>query len=389
MTRQMMRERIQGRHARVTNVELFFDLVFVFAITQLSHSLLAHLTLTGALHAGFLMLAVWWVWVFTTWITNWLDPDHLNVRIMLFVLMAVGLVMTTSLPEAFDERALPFALAYAGMQVGRSSFTLWAVRADPSLHRNFVRITSWLAVAAVGWVAGALLPDLRLVLWAIALGIEYAGPASAFWTPGLGRASTSEWTVEGAHMAERCGLFIIICLGESILVTGATFGEHASDPATIAAFLAALTGAITMWWIYFNAHAEASAEAIAESDDPGRIARIAYTYAHIPIVAGIVVTAAGDELALAHPVGHVEAAAAWLILGGPALFLAGSLWFKWSVFRVVSAPRSAGLGLLALAALAAPYLTPLTLSVASTAALLVVAAWETLTLPRVQEQETA
>lgn len=383
MTRRtMLRERIQGRHARVTYVELFFDLVFVFAITQLSHGLLAHLNLEGAIHTGMLMLAVWWVWVFTAWITNWLDPDRVSVRSMLFVLMAVGLVMTTSLPEAFGARALPFALAYAGMQVGRSLFMVWASRDDGSLCRNFVRITAWMATAAIFWVTGALQPELRLPLWALALGIEYAGPASGFWTPGLGRASTTEWTVEGAHMAERCGLFIIICLGESILVTGATFGEHPADLASIGAFLAALTAAIAMWWIYFNAHAEAAAHAIAESDDPGRIARIAYTYAHIPIVAGIIVTAAGDELALAHPVGHVETAAIWLILGGPALFLAGGLWFKHAVFKVISASRAGGLALLGLTALAAPHLTPLMLSAAATAALIVVAAWETVTLPK-------
>ncbi|MBU1376661.1 MAG: low temperature requirement protein A [Alphaproteobacteria bacterium] len=381
MTRTMLRERVHGHHARVTNLELFFDLVFVFAITQLSHSLLAHLNLEGAIHAGFLMMAVWWVWVFTAWITNWLDPDHRNVRVMLFVLMAVGLVMSTSVPEAFEARAVPFALAYAGMQVGRSLFMRWAARADPLIRLNFTRISAWMIVAAAFWIAGAFQPELRLALWVVALAIEYVGPAAGFWTPGLKGSATSGWTVEGAHLAERCGLFIIICLGESVLVTGATFAQHAWEPPLIGAALAALAAAIAMWWIYFNAHAEAAAAAIAHSDDPGRIARIAYTYAHIPIVAGIIVTAAGDELALAHPLGHIEPATMWLILGGPALFLAGGVWFKHAVFRVISAPRASGLALLGLVALAAPHLTPLMLSAAATAVLIVVATWETLTLP--------
>lgn len=381
MTRPLLRERIQGRHARVTNVELFFDLVFVFAITQLSHSLLAHLDPVGALHTGMLMLAVWWVWVFTAWITNWLDPDRAPVRGMLFVLMAVGLVMTISLPEAFGARALPFAIAYASMQIGRSLFMAWAARDDASLRRSFLRISSWMAAGGAFWIAGAALPELRTPLWAIALCIEFAGPAAGFWTPRLGRTATAEWTVEGAHMAERCGLFIIICLGESILVTGATFAEHPWDLAAMAAFLAALTAAIAMWWIYFDAHAEAAAHAIAGSEDPGRIARIAYTYAHIPIVAGIIVTAAGDELALAHPTGVMAAGTAWLILGGPALFLLGSLWFHHAVFKVLSPWRVGGLALLALAAPAAPYLTPLGLSAAATAALLAVAAMETVKRP--------
>jgi len=379
-TRLMLRERVHGHHARVTTVELFFDLVFVFAITQLSHGLLAHLNLEGAIHAAFLMMAVWWVWVFTAWITNWLDPDHRNVRAMLFVLMAVGLVMSSSAPEAFGARAVPFALAYASMQVGRTLFMCWA--GDASLRLNFTRIAVWMSTAAVFWVAGAFQPDLRLALWVTALAIEYAGPAAGFWTPGLGRASTTEWTVEGAHLAERCGLFIIICLGESVLVTGATFAQHPWEPGLIGAFLAALAGAIAMWWIYFNAHADAAARAIAESDDPGRIARIAYTYAHIPIVAGIIVTAAGDELALAHPLGHAATPAIWLILGGPALFLLGGLWFKHAVFRKISASRAGGLALLGVAALAAPHMTPLMLSATATAVLIVVATLETLPITR-------
>jgi low temperature requirement protein LtrA len=165
-------------------------------------------------------------------------------------------------------------------------------------------------------------------------------------------------------------------------VTGATFADGAWEPAAIAAFVAGLGGSIAMWWIYFNAHADAAAGAIEASDDPGRIARHAYTYAHIPIVAGIIVTAAGDELAVAHPLGHVEGATLALIVGGPALFLAGGLWFKHSVFKVLSASRGAGLGMLAALALAAPQLTPLVLSAAATAILALVAAWETVSRPQ-------
>lgn len=382
MTRQMLRERVQGQHARVTSLELFFDLVFVFAVTQLSHGLLAHLNPLGALETGLLAFAVWWAWVFTAWITNWLDPDHPTVRAMLFALMVVGLVMSTSLPQAFDERALPFALGYVTFQVGRTAFMCWASRGDAPLYRNFLRILAWLSVSGVLWVTGALADEnVRLAIWALALGIEFLGPAAAFWTPGLGRTDTREWNVEGAHMAERCGLFIIICLGESVLVTGATFAQHMVDPATIAAFLAALVAAIAMWWIYFNVHADAAAHAIAQHEDPGRLARIAYTYAHFPIVAGIIVTAAGDELALAHPLGHTETAAVCLILGGPALFLAGIAWFKHAVFGKVSAPRLTGLGLLAATAAGAPWLSPLALSALTSTILVTVAAWETLTLP--------
>ncbi|WP_255511649.1 low temperature requirement protein A [Mitsuaria sp. TWR114] len=120
-------------HAKVSFVELFFDLVFVFAVTQLSHTLIGHfahdgVTLRGAAQTGFLMLAVWWVWIFTSWVTNWLDPERLPVRLCLFAMMLAGLLMSVSLPQAFGERALMFALSFTALQVGRTLFFLWAAR---------------------------------------------------------------------------------------------------------------------------------------------------------------------------------------------------------------------------------------------------------------------
>jgi low temperature requirement protein LtrA len=261
--------------SRVTFVELFFDLVFVFAVTQLSHLLLAHLSLLGALQTTLLLMAVWWVWIFTSWITNWLDPDRPPVRLMLFVLMLAGLVLSTSLPDAFEARGLAFAAAYVFMQVGRSLFMLWALGGHrPRNRRNFQRITAWLALASVLWLAGGLADhNTRLSLWALALFIEYLSPSVGFWTPRLGRSTSADWDIESGHIAERCGLFIIIALGESILVTGATFSSLAWTPL---ASLAAFVGSIAMWWIYFNIGAERGSRLIAATADPGRFARLAY-----------------------------------------------------------------------------------------------------------------
>src|SRR5262245_20512827 len=134
----LLRERKAHEHSRVTFVELFFDLVFVFAVTQVSHFLLEHFSVMGVLEAALLFLAVWWVWIYTSWATNWLDPDTAPVRLMLFALMFAGLVMSTSLPEAFDSRGLAFAAAYVFAQVGRSVFMLWVLRAHhPVNFRNF------------------------------------------------------------------------------------------------------------------------------------------------------------------------------------------------------------------------------------------------------------
>lgn len=382
MIRSMMRERVAGRAARVSFVELFFDLVFVFAVAQLSHTLLAQHAWQGAVSAAFLLLAVWWAWIYTTWVTNWLDPDHPAVRGVLFVLMALGLVMSIALPAAFGEQAVPFVLAYVTFQLGRTLFMTYATWKEGPLGWNFLRASLWFVLSAVFWLIGAFAdPQARLAIWSVALVIEYISPAAGFWVPGLGRTDTTEWTVEGGHMAERCGLFIIICPGESVLLTGATFAQAVWEPAATAAFLASLLASIAMWWIYFNAHAEAAAEAISASSDPGRIARVAYTYAHIPLVAGIIVTAAADELVLAHPLGHAGSQAIWLILGGPALFLVGTLWFKYAVFGVFSQSRVAGLVCLAALAVAAPHLSPLALSAAVTTVLALIAIWESVAKP--------
>lgn len=380
----LQRTRTGHDHHRVTFIELFFDLVFVFAITQLSHALLKHLTPLGAIEAGLLFLAVWWVWIFTCWITNWLDPERTQVRLLLIVLMLAGLLLTTSLPDAFGEKGLLFASAFVFMQVGRSLFAMWALRRHNARnYLNFVRITAWLVASAVFWIAGGLAEQgLRLALWAVAVAIEFAAPSAGFWTPGLGRSTTGDWEVEGGHMAERCALFVIIALGESILVTGATFAELPMSLSVIGAFGAAFLASVAMWWIYFDAAAERASEHIAKSDDPGRLARLAYTYIHLPLVAGIVVTAVGDELALTHPLGHVDIKTTLVLLGGPALYLAGDLLFR--IATTGKAPRSHAGGLLALLLLApvAGAMTPMSLSFATSAVLVAVAGSETYWLRR-------
>ena len=373
----LMRVRKPGEHARVGFVELFFDLVFVFAITQVSHLLLAHLTPLGALEAAILLAAVWWVWIDTSWITNWLDPERGPVRLMLFGLMAAGLVMSTSLPQAFGDKGLVFACAFAAIQVGRSLFTLWAVRGSPVQKANFQRISCWALLGAVFWISGGLAEgQTRLLIWLIALGLEFTGPLLAFFVPGLGRSSTMDWDVEGAHLAERVGLFVIICLGESIIITGATFAELAWTPTIVTVFGSALITTITMWWLFFSEAHEAGSETISHAADPGAIARRTYTYCPIIVVAGIVVTAVGDELALAHPLGAAGAANAAVLIGGPMLFLLGTALSIDSIWGKVAWPRVAGVAALGAALLFGQGLSPLALTMTSTVILVLTAIWE-------------
>jgi low temperature requirement protein LtrA len=379
----LLRRLAEGEQGRVTYIELFFDLVFVFAITQLSHALLAHLSVEGAIETAVLFMAVWWVWIYTSWTANWLDPERTPVRLMLLVLMLAGLVMSASIPDAFAELGVAYAAAHVFIQVGRTVFMLTAVRRadDAALAQNFRRILVWLVIAGIFWMAGAFADrETRLILWLVAIAIEYAGPSLGFYVPGLGGSSTSDWNISGGHMAERCALFIIIALGESILITGATFAEMPWSSAQIAAFLVAFIGTVAMWWIYFDTGQMRGTHVIEQSSDPGRRARLAYTYLHLPIVAGIVVCAVSDELILAHPSGHLELPAIAVILGGPALFLIGVGFFKKTFAPNFPLSHMVGLGLLLVFVPVASYLEPLSLGALAMLALLITAIWETISL---------
>jgi low temperature requirement protein LtrA len=384
----LFRVLVPNQHSRVTYAELFFDLVFVYAVTQVSHTLLSHFTPLGASQTTLLFLAVWWVWVYTSWITNWLNPETTPVRILLFVMMLGGLVLSTSIPSAFQSRGLWFAIAYAAMQVGKTVF-LWVStpRSRTPARLSAVRITTWLSASAVFWIAGGFVEGhSRLVLWTIALGIEYISPVVRFWIPKYGASSIADWVVEGGHMAERCAGFIIIALGESIVVTGATFADLTWTAENVTAFTSAFVGSIAMWWIYFHKGAEAGSEQISRSNEPARLARLAYTYLHMPIVAGIILSAVSDEIVLKHPNGHSDHKTVLSAIGGPLLFLVGTILFKHTIRGFLQ--LSHGVGIIALVVLAwfAGDLTPLMLSALTTVLLIAVAVWESVSLSSTRDQ---
>jgi low temperature requirement protein LtrA len=384
-TPTLLRRRGGHEGAKVEMVELFFDLVFVFAVTQLSHTLLRNLTLQGAAQVGLLVVAVWWVWVYTSWVTNWLNPERMPVRITLFVLMLAGLIVSASIPDAFRERGLLFASALVFMHVGRTAFVLWGVRRDsPVMVSNFRRILIWFGLSGIFWIVGSLHEgEARYGWWLGAMAIDLLAPFAYFRVPGLGRSQTTDWNIEGGHLAERCALFVIIARGESLLVTGATFSEMEWNRTTWIALMVSVVGSILMWWVYFDTGAERATQRIRGSTDPGRQARSAYTYVHVLIVAGIIICAVADELVLAHS-DHGTDEALVVILAGPACYLVGTSVFKWITNDRKGPPLSHLAGIVLVAALAWPasthLLTPLWLSAGTTAALAVVAVWESISL---------
>lgn len=379
--------RAAGAHrSHVGMVELFYDLVFVFAITQLSHGLLERLTPLGALQVGVLFVGAWWLWMYTTWCTNWLNPASTAVRQLLFALMLLGLLMSAALPHAFAERGLVFALAYVAQHLLRSLYMIRAFGPRTGHGRNFIRISLWLLASVVFWIVGGLAdPQTRLAWWTLAIAIEFLGPIAYFRLPGLGASSTADWDVDPQHMGERCGLFVIIALGESLLITGATFANLPWNQPSVLGFLAAFLGTVAMWWIYFDSGSERAVQHFEHAADRGRVARLAYTYLHIPIIAGIVVCAVADELVLVHPE-HADNAGIAAILGGPFLYLLGNALFKWVTNQRRLPPFSHMVGLAVLAALSVPAFghafSALALGWLTTATLMLVALWEWFSLQR-------
>lgn len=385
---------LRRRHGaeRVTNVELFFDLVYVFAVTQLSHHLLARPTTAGALQTALLLVMVWLVWAYTAWVTNWLDPQRIPVRLLLIALVLVALVMWAAVPEAFGARGLIIGIGYAVTQIGRSVFAVVALRGRP-LRRNFQRILAWCAVSGVLAVVGGIVTGpARDWFWLAAVGVDLLGGVVGFYTPGLGRSATTEWTIEGNHLAERCQGFILIALGESIVVIGATLARQLASGVTaaeVAAFLTAVIGSVGLWWLYFDRSAGDAARVIAASADPGRMGRTAYHLIHPVMVAGIIVAAAADQQMLTGPGASAAGSAAWLILGGAALFVAGHAAFKFAVWRVVPWSRLAAVAVLCVLGLVANHVSALGLGACATAVVVAVAALDYAMVGREDEARSA
>lgn len=359
--------------------ELFFDLVFVFALIQLSQTLTADFTFGIAFDALIFIFALWWVWIHTTWVTNLLDAEIVPVRLLLFGMMFLGIVLAIALPKAFDEAGLVFALAYAGMQLSRSLFALYAFKGtDEASFMTFLRITVWLTVSSAFWIAGGLVsPDSRVIFWIAALAIEYAAPMFRYWMPGIGASPPETLDVNGEHLAERCALFVIIALGETIITTGKTASSHADEGGIIFVVLvSAFLTTVLMWWIYFHDGQEEASDKAEETSEPQTTADHLFTYGHLPIVAGIILAAVGEDFALTHPHDKGAFGHALAILGGPILFLGGTLWMKIVSLKAVPWPHCAGIAIALAGFLAVPHVESYALQLMAVALLLIVAFWD-------------
>jgi low temperature requirement protein LtrA len=319
--------------ARVTPLELFFDLVFVLAVTQCT-ALMAHdPTWTGLVEGAAVLALLWWAWGGYAWLTSLIDPEEGPVRILMFGAMAAALVTSLCVPQAFGDLALAFALAYGVLRVAHLGLYAVGGRGEPGLLHSIALLAVGTA-AGLGLLIGASFADgwVRGVLWALALTIDIGGPFVA---------GVEGWLLVPEHFTERYGLFVIIALGESVVA----IGVGAGDDVTVGVVVAAVLGiaiAAALWWTYFDVVALIASERLA-SMPPGpeqnALARDAWSYLHYPMVAGIVLVAFGLKTTLAHVTDGLGAIPAVALLGGTALYLLAHVAFRLRVMRTLNRQR--------------------------------------------------
>ena len=352
---------------RVRPLELFFDLVFVLAITQCTALMAATPTWEG-LAQGLLVLGVlWWSWVGYAWLTSVVDPEEGAVRIVMFLAMAAFLICALCVPEAFGAEALPFAVAYGFVRVAHILLFLLASREDPGLRRATLGLAASTAIG-VGLLVLAAATDgaVQGGLWALALALDMGGPLLI---------DPAGWRLVPGHFAERHGLIVIIALGESIVAIGAGAGAHIDAGVVIAAVLG-IAVAAALWWLYFDVVAPVSTRrliAAAEGAERNRMARDSFSFLHFPMVAGIVLAALGMKKVLGHVEDPLRLVPTFALLGGTALYLLAHVGFRLRNVRTLNR-RRLGLAIVLLALVPAadglPAIVPLAFLAVSLAALI-------------------
>ncbi len=321
---------------RVTPLELFFDLVFVLAITQCT-ALMATTPTWEGLAQGILVLGMlWWAWVGYAWLTSVVDPEEGSVRLAIFAAMAALLVAALCVPRAFSDTALEFACAYVVVRAGQIVLFIVASRDDPTLRRAVVTGLVGSTATSSGLLVVASFTDgaLQLALWAAALVLDMAGPLF-FGQDG--------WKLVPGHFAERHGLIVLIALGESIVAIGVG-AEHGVDAGVVAAAVVGVGVAAGMWWLYFDVVAIVAARRLARAEvgrEQNEMARDSYSYLHFPMVAGIVLLALGFKKTLGQVEDPLQLVPATALLGGASLYLLAHVAFRFRHIHTLNRRRLA------------------------------------------------
>ncbi len=325
---------------RVTPLELFFDLVFVFAITQVTQLVSDDPTWAGVVRGLLLLALLWWAWAAYAWLTNTVNPEEGIVRLVMFGAMAAMLVASLAVPEAFDSNALIFAIAYGAVRVAHLGLYALAGRGDPDLLGAVARLAASSLVATGLLVfASALDGKQQAGVWAIAVAIDLAGPLF-----GGGRG----WRLSAGHFAERHALIIIVALGESIVALGLGAAGLDLDAGLIAAAVLGTAMAAALWWAYFDVVAIVAERRLrsAEGAAQARLARDSYSYLHLPMIAGIIFFAVGVKKTLGHVGDPLATVPAVALCGGVALYLLAHVAFRLRNVGSLNRQRLVAAGLL-------------------------------------------
>ncbi|MFI7608181.1 low temperature requirement protein A [Micromonospora sp. NPDC049366] len=349
---------------RATFLELFFDLAFVVALTQVSHRFADLGDDTGwTLVTGFgrtllLFMALWLVWSHTTWITSRYEPERSIIQAVVVGTMLAGLVMAVTLPRAMEERAPAFAAAYLTVTVVRPLVVAAALRGHP---RRLVpiRLATWAVASTPLWLAGALGPERLLPpLWAAAVAVDYLAWALGWPVPWLGASAVHRWRVAGTHLADRYQQMFLIALGESILVIGVVFGGTDYSVERAAAFAVAFATSALLWRIYFYRAGLLLTDALGRAGMPGRLGT-ALERTHLLIVLSVLVTSVGYDLVIDDPFGPPRPTWLLFVVGGPVLFLLARVRLEHETFGRVSRSRVIGIVALLLLTPAMAYGAPM------------------------------
>jgi low temperature requirement protein LtrA len=339
--------------ARASYLELFFDVVFVFALRALAQQLLNNLTWSGAFQALVLLLALTWVWSITARVTGRLNPRTAPVQLLVIATMVGALVLSAAVPQAFGKTGLIFAITYLAIQIGRNLYLAVLLRGQ-ELQHVAVRGTIWHAATGVPWLAGAAASGTaRTALWTLAIVVNQVAWWFSYPLPRPRRLAGGLFPSSGEYIADRDRALFVIALGEAVLAIGATLSGRGFATDQTVAFMVTFAVVALIWRIYISHAGEDIELAIRASANPDRLQTLV-SYAHLVMIASLVVGSVGAELVINNPLGHPRAAATVTSLGGVALFLAGRTLLGYLEFGHIS--RSHLFGLLALACLLPPML---------------------------------
>ncbi|TYB96095.1 low temperature requirement protein A [Micromonospora sp. WP24] len=358
---------------RISYLELLFDLGLIVALTRLSDRLTGNLSWNHALETMVLLAAVWWVWTVTAYTTDWYDPGLPLVQLIVLLVLFGGLLMSLAVSSAFEGASgIAFAGAYVGLHLCRGLILVTALRGH-ALRARPMRVLIWFCATGVLWVVGAFLPSgVRLVVWAVAVMTDFAVGFFGYPLPRLGRATTEELRVAGEHLSERYRQMFIVALGEIVLVGVRRYGDPPFVSLRTMGVVLLFVMTVTMWRIYIVYVADHLATGIDESRNPGRLALVA-AYAHLVMVSGVVLIAAGGDIVAMNPLGQTTVTELAIVVAGPAVFLAGRSVYALVVFRAMLWRLPLGVVALALAAPALRELPPLAVAAITTGAMVAIA----------------